>query len=232
MGSATATTPAILLSTATYIAVLPSDASACTWPSRPPVLIPSRSINRRLPISTRRPSTRASIPWPGTESNFSGARTSMPRPAAPATIASARGCRDGRSADAARRSNSASMNPSAVMTSVSAGLPCVRVPVLSKITVSIPAVSSSAVAFLNNTPSRAPLPTPTVMAVGVASASASGHAMTIVETAAVNANSKPSPPKTYQATKATTPDPSATKTRYFPALSARRWAGALLACAF
>ncbi|RIH74245.1 hypothetical protein Mhypo_03451 [Meiothermus hypogaeus] len=115
--------------------------------------------------------------------------------------------------------------------SVTAGLPSVRVPVLSKTTVSMAAVASSAVAFLNSTPSRAATPTPTVIAVGVARASASGQAITTAETATVRAKTSPCAPRKYQKRKVSTPEPSAMNTRYFPARSARRCAGALEAWA-
>ena len=75
------------------------------------------------------------------------------------------------------RSSSASSMPSAT-TSVTSGSPLVRVPVLSITTVSIRAEVSSAVAFLNSTPRRAPSPVPTMIAVGVARPSASGQVMT------------------------------------------------------
>lgn len=124
-------------------------------------------------------------------SKVSGRVMVTPRASAPLTIASASGCCDGWSAEAARRSRSPSRVPVAGMTSVRAGLPSVSVPVLSNTTVSTPAVASRAAAFLNSTPSRAPRPTPTVIAVGVASASASGQAITMADTAAVRANTTP-----------------------------------------
>ena len=94
-----------------------------------------------------------------------------------ATIARASGCSDSRSTAAVSASSSASSMPSAT-TSVTSGSPLVRVPVLSITTVSIRAEASSAVAFLNSTPRRAPSPVPTMIAVGVARPSASGQVMT------------------------------------------------------
>ena len=63
------------------------------------------------------------------------------------------------------------------------GTPSVRVPVLSKTTVSmVPACSRYSADFIK-IPFSAPFPVPTIMAVGVARPRAHGQAMTSVETA-------------------------------------------------
>ncbi len=67
------------------------------------------------------------------------------------------------------------------------------VPVLSKITVSSPAVDSSTSGPLIKMPSCAPRPVPTSRAVGVARPSAHGQAMINTDTAAVKANEAPEP---------------------------------------
>ena len=128
-----------------------------------------------MPTATRRPSTVAIAPWPGTFSNPVAVK-----PVDPAVVGvrgrspAASGCSDSRSTAAASASSSASSMPAAT-TSVTSGSPLVRVPVLSITTVSIRAEVSSAVAFLNSTPRRAPSPVPTMIAVGVARPSASGQ---------------------------------------------------------
>ena len=58
------------------------------------------------------------------------------------------------------------------------GLPRVKVPVLSRITVLSLCEISSASPFLISIPNSAPLPIPVVTAVGVASPKAQGHAIT------------------------------------------------------
>ena len=58
-----------------------------------------------------------------------------------------------------------------------------RVPVLSTTSVSTFSITSSASAFLINTPAAAPRPTPTIIDIGVARPSAHGHAMIKTATA-------------------------------------------------
>ena len=64
------------------------------------------------------------------------------------------------------------------------GLPSVRVPVLSTISVSTFSISSKPSASLINTPSRAPRPIPTITEIGVANPKAQGQAMMSTDTAA------------------------------------------------
>ena len=96
--------------------------------------------------------------------------------------------------------NSRSENPSAASTSVTTGLPSVRVPVLSTIRVRIFSARSSATAFLTSTPTCAPRPVPTMMAVGVARPSAHGQAMTSTATAFTSAGAS-SPPMPHHSAK-------------------------------
>ncbi|MNC89063.1 hypothetical protein D3C83_49560 [compost metagenome] len=65
----------------------------------------------------------------------------------------------------------------------SRGFPSVRVPVLSTTSVSTARKVSMASAFLNSTPSVAPLPVATMIDMGVASPSAHGQAMMSTATA-------------------------------------------------
>ena len=185
--SATATTPAGCPSTATSIAVLPSAASRSWAASRTAASTPNASSSRRLPTSTGRPSTRAITPWPVTDSNPSTSGTASPRSVAPATIAAASGCSEARStpATAARRRSSP---PSVTgMTSVRAGTPRVRVPVLSRMIVCNLWAVSKASAERIRMPCAAPLPVPTVIDMGVASPRAQGQAMISTDTAATSA---------------------------------------------
>ncbi len=76
----------------------------------------------------------------------------------------------------------------APFSSMTLGLPSVRVPVLSRHIVSILDMCSSADASLTSIPERAPRPMPTIIAVGVASPSAHGQAMTSTDTAAITPN--------------------------------------------
>ena len=140
-------------------------------------------------------------------------------------MARARGCSDSRSTAATKASISSSPIPAAT-TSVTSGSPLVRVPVLSITTVSILAIPSRAVAFLNNTPRLAPIPVPTMIAVGVARPRASGHVMTTTVMAKSIACATPTPASIHTA-KVTVPPMRATNTSQNAARSARRWPGAL-----
>ena len=80
-----------------------------------------------------------------------------------------------------------------VMMSVTKGLPSVKVPVLSKITVSILCAVSKASPDLIKMPFSAPLPVPTIIATGVAKPNAHGQLITKIETAIEKANSTLAP---------------------------------------
>ena len=105
-------------------------------------------------------------------------------------IAPASGCSLGASSDAARRRSLAS---SAEMTSVTLGLPCVTVPVLSSATVLTSCKTSSASADFTSIPLSAIRPIATVTATGVASPSAHGQEITSTEIPHESAKSKLSP---------------------------------------
>ncbi len=175
--SATATRPRGRPSTATNITVFPSPSSRSASGSSPSRETPRSAISLRFPRRTAAPLRLASTPWPGTAWKLSAACTSMPRAAAPRTIASPRGCSEFFSAAAARRRTSSEL-PSAATTSVTEGSPLVRVPVLSKTTTCTFAVVSTASAPLNRMPNSAPLPVPAIIALGVASPTAQGQEMT------------------------------------------------------
>src|SRR5665647_301377 len=92
-----------------------------------------------------------------------------------------------RSTEATSWSTSSAVKPSLGTTSVSAGLPIVMVPVLSRTTVSSLCAVSRASAERIRIPAVAPLPVPTVIESGVASPRAQGHAMIRTETPATRA---------------------------------------------
>ena len=105
------------------------------------------------------------------------------------------------------------------------------VPVLSITTVVIRAEASSAVAFLNSTPRRAPSPVPTMIAVGVARPSASGQVTTTTVIANSSAIVNGSSENSAHAAKVAAPPSRATKTSQNAARSASRCPGALEFCA-
>ena len=73
-----------------------------------PVETPASSSQDAFPARTARPPTVARIPFPGTEWKSSGGTTSIPASLAPRTTASASGCAEPLSAQAASRSSSRS----------------------------------------------------------------------------------------------------------------------------
>ena len=83
--------------------------------------------------------------------------------------------------------------PSSGSTATTRGSPSVRVPVLSKTTVSTRLRASRAPADLHRMPSRAPLPVPTIMAIGVASPRTQGQEITSTAIALARAKENPSP---------------------------------------
>ena len=99
-------------------------------------------------------------------------------------MAVARGCSERFSNAAARTRTSARANPSLAMICCTLGLPSVRVPVLSTISVSTFSINSKPSASLISTPSRAPRPIPTITEIGVANPNAHGQAMMSTDTAA------------------------------------------------
>ena len=100
------------------------------------------------------------------------------------------GCCEFCSRDEIREIISSFSNLLLIITSVTTGLPCVSVPVLSNTTVSIIYIVSRADAFLKSIPFFAPWPVPTIIATGVANPRAQGHDITNTEMAKLSANSK------------------------------------------
>ena len=151
-GSATATRPAISPSSTTNMTVSPSSRRALALAVNAPASSPNSRIIAKLPSATALPSTTPLTPLPVTASKSRASSILTSRSSAPLTIASAKGCSDPRSSDAARRKTSASSWPGCGSTSTSRGLPSVNVPVLSTIRVSTFSNRSSASAFLISTP--------------------------------------------------------------------------------
>ncbi|OQC04615.1 MAG: hypothetical protein BWX79_02464 [Alphaproteobacteria bacterium ADurb.Bin100] len=192
---------------------------------------PSSSIQRRLPIRKLRPSTSPSLPRPGTARTLSGAPNVISLAFAAATTARASGCSLPLCRLAAAIRSSASSAPSTGTSAVRIGRPSVRVPVLSKATMSTLCASSSACASLIRMPYLAATPVPAMMAAGVASPSAHGHAITSTATAWITAVSNGAPAHHSQVNKVTSDTTSTTGTNTAATWSTRRWIGALAACA-
>ena len=142
-------------------------------------------------------------------------------------MASPSGCSLPRSAEATSRSSSSSGMPLATTTSVNSGSPLVRVPVLSRTTVSSAWAPSRASPPLIRIPCSAPRPVPTMIEVGVASPIAHGQAMistaTKFESASVKAGSGPN---TSQTTNVTAASAMTTGTKTLLTLSASLCMGA------
>jgi hypothetical protein len=153
-----------------------------------------------------------------------------------ATIAAANGCSLARSRLAASRRSSLPEIPgkfSVVENATTFGFPSVSVPVLSKTMVSTFSIVSSASAFLMSTPSCAPRPVPTMIDIGVARPSAHGHAMISTATAFTMACAKRgSGPKVTHPMNVTNAIAITAGTNQPATLSASRWIGARVRCAW
>ena len=214
IGSATATIPASVPSTATNIAVLPSVRRVSALASASAVSKSISFIIAELPSATARPPTLPRTPFPVTASKSVASWRIAPCASAPSTMASASGCSEPRSSAAASERMSASVTSPRVIVSVSFGLPIVSVPVLSTIKVSTPAMRSSASASLISTPACAPRPAAVVIEIGVANPRAQGQAMISTETAAAMAKTNAgSGPKIIQSTKARIATPTTVGTK-------------------
>ena len=187
MGSATAMMPASLPPAPRNITVSPRLRLASAAWARGATSMPAPCIIRALPSSALVPSIRPLTPCPVTAAKPATLSNFSSRLEAPRRMASARGCSLIASSAAARRSTSSSANPFAASTPVSAGLPSVRVPVLSITSVLTLASPSSAAALRTSTPACAPRPVATMIEIGVASPSAQGQAMISTLTAATRA---------------------------------------------
>ena len=150
--------------------------------------------------------------------------------AARRTTAPANGCSLSASNAAAKRSNSAASTPSAGQISVTSGVPCVIVPVLSSATICVLPHSSKAEAVLNKMPCLAPIPLPTMIATGVARPSAHGQLITSTDMARASAK-PPLSPKASQTAAVTAAITSTAGTKTPATLSASLAMGALVAAA-
>jgi hypothetical protein len=144
---------------------------------------PDTPAHAARPTRTGRPRTSPAMPWPGTSSTASGRTSGPSRPAAARTIAAARTCPDTWSRLAARVRISCGGSEPAGTTSVTAGWPAVRVPVLSRISVVHRARRSSTPPLLTTTPRRAAADSPETKATGAARMSGHGVATTRTATA-------------------------------------------------
>ena len=122
-------------------------------------------------------------PRPGSSSTSPGNDSASPRLRASATTASASTCGDSWSAEAAIRSTSAAGRPGAAATSVTAGCPAVRVPVLSSTIVWARPRFSNAPPLRTTTPRREARDSPETIATGAASSNGHGVATTSTATA-------------------------------------------------
>ncbi len=182
-GSATPISPATEPSITKNITVCPSFLSSSERAANSPAAMPNSSNNRRLPSATCLPSTAPTTPFPVIERKSRASVSFSPLFSAPLTIAAASGCSLPRSRLAARRRISLSFCPVAGTNPARCGLPSVSVPVLSTTRVSTFSNTSSASAFLINTPAIAPRPVPTIIDIGVAKPRAQGQAMINTATA-------------------------------------------------
>ena len=189
---------------------------------------PDSENSRGFPTMTVVLSTAPRAPLPWMDSKFSTAPSSMSSSSAPRTTALPIGCSEPDSSVPAILRNCARF-PS-VTTSTSVIAPRVRVPVLSKTTVSTPFARSNTSAFLNRTPISAPRPEPTMIAVGVARPRAQGQAMISTATPLRTAVAT-SPEKSSQVTATASAITITTGTKTPEIRSASRCTGALVACA-
>ena len=155
------------------------------------------------------------------------------------TTASANGCSDFFSSEATYTSKFSLDIPAPgfTITSITSGVPWVRVPVLSKkIASNFPTFSRISPPF-TSTPNSAPLPVPTIIAVGVAKPNAQGQAITIIDIKIIRANIKGGvgrltySPKIHQPKKEKVATPITKGTKILETLSTKRCIGAFDPCA-
>ncbi len=228
--SASAIAPIAAPFDATSITVLPCAERCAARSATVPIATPRSSIIRAEPTSATSSATRAWTPIPEMERNSLTCSGLKPLRRAASTTACPSGCSEFCSTEAATRRTVSSVWPSVATTSVTPGSPLVSVPVLSKITLSIPPATSSASALRMRTPISAPRPVPTSSDVGVASPSAQGQAMMSTETAAMTAYVGFGPTRIHTTNVAAAI--AITMGTKIPATrSASRWIGAFVACA-
>ena len=195
--SASVITPAGALSTSTTTAVWPSRCACWTsLPARSGAWSAPRPASRRgEPTCTWCAPTRAVTPQPGAEEKPAAGGTASPRSQAADTTARPSGCSLFCSAAAAQLSTrSSSAAPGSARTPTTAGAPSVRVPVLSKATVSARPSSSMTTADLTRMPCRPALAIAASSGGMVASTTAQGEA-TIMNVIARSSVGRSGPPK-------------------------------------
>ena len=141
-----------------------------------------------MPSATARPPTVPRTPLPVTDSKASARRDR--HAALDGALHDRRGQRDARCRARASRPAAAARSPAdrrRRRPTTSFGFPSVSVPVLSTTSVSTLRSTSIASAFLNRTPTVAPLPVATMIDIGVARPSAHGQAMIRTATALTSA---------------------------------------------
>ncbi len=228
--SATAIIPRHFPPFAKNTGVLPSFASFSANSADFPASIPFCSINLRFPARQVSPSISAFTPKPEKAVKFTASSGFTPFCTAFSQIAFEIGCSDCFSIEKAICSSVFSSVSSGI-TSVTAGMPFVRVPVLSNRIFCIFPSTSRLCALLTRMPFSAAFPVPTVIATGVASPSAQGQEITSTLIALEKANSKSAPQSSHTAKEITLTAITA-GTKYALTLSARRAIGALLPEAF
>ncbi len=168
----------------------------------------------------REPSTSAFTPKPVTDSNPATAGKPSPSASAASTMARAMGCSDLASTAAIFARTVVRSNPSTSSRSVSAGLPSVSVPVLSRATTLASRSNWSASPLRKRTPISAPRPVPTMIEVGVARPIAQGQAMMSTATALTSAKvSAGEGPKNSQTRKVATATAMTAGTNHIVTLS-------------
>ncbi len=170
-------TPTTSSSTATKTGVTPEAARVSrTARASSGSGMPVRARRRALPTTMRASPDRASIPPPGCRCISVASAAWLPGSGAASRIARATGCSDPASATAATRSTPSTVLPQNGTTFVTCRSPRVRVPVLSKTTVSIFEQASRYSPPRIRTPRLAPAPIAASTADGVASRRAQGQA--------------------------------------------------------
>ena len=226
ISSATLSAPATCRSTSTCSTVAPSasHSARCGRGIRP-----CWASRYGPPTSTTLPSTVAFTPTAGADEKSVTIGTGSCRDWAAARMAFANGCSENDSAAAASASTSSSLCPSLVCRPVTAGSPLVRVPVLSKSTVSTVRIDSSASRSLIRTPPLAARSVAIETTNGIARPSACGQAMTSTVMARTTAWS--GLPISVQTVAVIAAAPRASQNSQPAARSARRWARDEDACA-
>ncbi len=172
-------TPTTRPSTPTSIGVRPCAARSSATAAAADVPSASSPDSRAaVPTAISCHPARATTPRPVTVSTVSGRPGSPTVRAASSTTGRASGWSDPASASAAHRSTSSRSAVPRGTTSVTRGRPVVRVPVLSRATVSIRAAVSRNSPPLTRMPSRAARPIPATTATGIEMTSAPGQLMT------------------------------------------------------